>query len=163
MKKFVCVILCAVLTLGLGVLLVGCNDNNGCQCTTEQLHGDYLADKEVGYEVPVYPNFEFDYKLESGRTIHISSIKVTLCSKNEIKPDEPFSGTFYPYAYKIQAKGYTRSTVLAGSKITLFINCTDANTTYGSATVQQDGTLEWEWNFFLYRGLADRVIFHSLS
>ena len=37
-----------------------------------------LADCEIGYELPVYPNCEFDYKVNDDCTVHVSSIKATL-------------------------------------------------------------------------------------
>ena len=97
MKKFLVVclsIVCLMFTFG----LTACSDKN------ELVD---LADCEIGYELPVSPNCEFDYKVNDDCTVHVSSIKATLVEKNEIHEGDILTEPFTPYVVELQFIGST--------------------------------------------------------
>lgn len=99
MKKFLVVclsLLCLMFTFG----LTACEDKN------EMIE---LTDCEIGYELPVYPACEFDYKVNDECTIHVSSIKATLIEKNEIHEGDLLTEKFDPYVIRIDFNGYTNA------------------------------------------------------
>ncbi|MCD8372956.1 MAG: hypothetical protein LUD27_06630 [Clostridia bacterium] len=90
MKKFICTALCSLIALS-AVPLASCSNNSGLI---------NLADCEIGYELPVYPDCEFDYKIDDDCVVHISEIKAVLTAKNEINEGDVIEDEFY-YRYEI--------------------------------------------------------------
>lgn len=88
-----------------------------------------LSKIEVGAEIPVYPNCEFDYVLtphiegsESNKeyTFHISSFTATLIKKNSIQEGDKLTEAFYPFEVQVSVAGYT-SQDLAGYTLSVII------------------------------------------
>ena len=97
MKKFSIIILILIMTSVL--CFAGC-------ANTPKASSD-LGDCKVGYEFEVYPNVEFNYKINDDFIVHISDISATLVKKNEIKANETIEGDFHPYITKIEITGKT--------------------------------------------------------
>ena len=90
MKK-VCLILVGLLLCFSFAGISGCADNsreNNVPTTYD------LSKIEVGTEMPIYPAFEFDYKVNDDLIIRISSMSVTLTEKNEINPGDIIEGDY---------------------------------------------------------------------
>lgn len=100
MKKFIAVLCVILLSM---CLFVGCADDS--QNTID------LEKCEIGDELPIYPNCEFDYKVDENYTVHISSIKLTLVEKKYIIKDSCIDDSFYKYTIKFAANGSTHKTL----------------------------------------------------
>lgn len=98
MKKFFIGFLTLLCLVSFSFGLTACKDNDGLID---------LANAEIGYELPVYPDCEFDYKVNDECTVHISSIKATLVAKNEIHEGDVLDEPFYPYEVKLEFTGST--------------------------------------------------------
>ena len=99
MKKFLVVclsLLCLMFTFG----LTACGDKDNNELID-------LADCEIGYELPVYPSCEFDYKVNDDCVVHISSIKAVLVKKNEIHEGDLLTENFTPYIVELRFLGRT--------------------------------------------------------
>lgn len=96
MKKFIATLCIVLLSL---CLFVGCADD--LQNTID------LEKCEIGDELPIYPNFEFDYKVNDEITVHVNSIKLILTEKNTIKQNEVNEGYYYPYTMTIKVSATT--------------------------------------------------------
>lgn len=129
MKKFVLILLIGLLCLPV-LTFAAC---------AEPADDPYdLSTKEIGYEIPVYPDCEFSYAVEwtdvtyvmdeaaaifidiieeeKSCVINITDISVVLTEKNEISPDKTIEEGFYPYTVKVTLKGSAPSEY-AGLKI----------------------------------------------
>lgn len=141
MKKLLVTLMSAVLCFSLFVF-VGCGDS-------EQFI-DKLEDKELGYEIPIYPDYEFDYKIideahnNKEIILHVTDIKITLAAKNVIPANEPISGTFCKYTYRIKAHATTDPSN-QGTRLMLWVGSRFSNETYyaPSSLVNEDGSIEW--------------------
>lgn len=122
MKKFSYILLSLILCLTC-LAVAGCSNDE---------RDDYTVDfskMEVGAEIPVYPNCEFDYVLtphiegsESSKeyTFHISSLTATLVKKNSIQEGGILTEAFYPFEVQVNVAGYT-SQDLAGYTLSVMI------------------------------------------
>lgn len=97
-----------------------------------------LSECEIGYEFEVYPNVEFDYKINDDFIVHISDIKVTLIEKNEVNTNDILEGEFYPYVAKIEVTG-TADPKFSGTSIYISFS-NGSNTPSCKATITEDGT-----------------------
>ncbi len=147
MKKFIATLCIVLLSL---CLFVGCADD--LQNTID------LEKCEIGDELPIYPNFEFDYKVNDEITVHVNSIKLILTEKNTIKQNEVNEGYYYPYTMTIKVSA-TTSPSNAGKKLE-FVLTNGANGYSLYNTVNSDGTIEWEENRATY---SLKIYFSSIS
>lgn len=121
MKKFSYILLSLILCLAC-LAIAGCSSD-------ERNNTVDLSKIEVGAEIPVYPNCEFDYVLtphiegsESNKeyTFHVSSFTATLIKKNSIQEGDKLTETFYPFEVQVSLSGYT-SQDLAGYTLSVII------------------------------------------
>lgn len=98
MKKFIAVLCVVLLSL---CLFVGCADDSQSSIDLEKY--------EIGDELPIYPNCEFDYKVNDECTVHISSIKLTLVEKREITENCVIENDFFKYTFNLIVTGVTHS------------------------------------------------------
>lgn len=125
MKKFSYILLSLILCLTC-LAVAGCSNDE---------YDDYIVDlskMEVGAEIPVYPNCEFDYVLtpynelhadvNKEYTFHISSLTAKLAKKNSISSNDVVSEQFYPFEIQIDTTGYT-SPELAGYTFSIKVCC----------------------------------------
>lgn len=135
MKKFVSIVLCVMCVALASIGLVGCGEEDKDALPD-------LADCEIGYELPVYPDFEFDYVIDEECTIHMTSIKATLIEKNKIDPNVPLTEQFFPYVFSIEATATTTPNN-AGRKFELRLYVDSPANIAKSTTTQQDGSIKW--------------------
>ena len=124
MKKFLVVclsLLCLMFTFG----LTACGDKDNNELID-------LADCEIGYELPVYPSCEFDYKVNDDCVVHISSIKAVLVQKNEIHEGDLLTENFTPYIVELRFLGRTdASNVDKNIKVRLNLQITSMHSLNG--------------------------------
>lgn len=121
MKKFGYILLSLILCLT-GLTVAGCSKDKYDDYTVD------LSKLEVGAEIPVYPNCEFDYVLTptneefNGKeiTFHINSIAATLSGKNYINEGDVVKTAFYPFEITVHVSGQTDIT-LAGKTISVYV------------------------------------------
>lgn len=118
-----------------------------------------LADCEIGYQLPVYPGVEFDYKVVDRNAnafiVHISEIKLTLAKKNTITANTTLEKPFYRYELTFTAKGST-DTKLAGEHMYLgYLTSTNASNNTAVTTVDDFGNITWEKSI----GVNEYVVF----
>lgn len=149
MKKFALVLLIALLCLPV-LAFAACAD---------PADDPYdLSTKEIGYEIPVYPDCEFSYvvkwterdpetreEIEKSCTVKITDMKATLTAKNTISDGQTLDDNFYPYTIQIKAIGNTDPS-FAGLEIYFYIAC-DFSAPYETSTVDQNGSIVWEYSF----------------
>ena len=97
-----------------------------------------LGDCKVGYEFEVYPNVEFNYKINDDCVVHINNISVTLVKKNEINTGDTIEGLFYPYTAKMEVSGHTDASYF-GKKINVQMTA-GINSYSCDAIISEDGT-----------------------
>lgn len=143
MKKFVLILLIALLCLPV-LAFAAC---------AEPADDPYdLSTKEIGYEIPVYPDCEFSYKIIKTEynyetmqyevvleeEVHISEFSATLVRKNTIEENALLTGYFYPYTIRMYAVGKT-SPSLEGKSLAIFTHSESFN-----AKVNADGSIIWD-------------------
>ena len=92
-------------------MFVGC-DNNKSSVEEESVsyYCSYsqLEKMEIGSELPIYPECEFDYKLtykDKDYIIHITSLSAQLVKKNFIEKDALIEGEYYPFEVHAVVEG----------------------------------------------------------
>lgn len=143
MKKFVLILLIALLSLPV-LAFAAC---------AEPADDPYdLSTKEIGYEIPVYPDCEFSYKIIKTEynyetmqyevvleeEVHISEFSATFVRKNTIEENALLTGYFYPYTIRMYAVGKT-SPSLEGKSLAIFTHSESFN-----AKVNADGSIIWD-------------------
>lgn len=122
MKKFFVSLMCVAMVICSTLGLSACAGDKDNSNTVD------LSQIEVGAEIPVYPNCEFDYlfkpnNLESSDeqyTVHISQITAKLSKKNSIHKGDILTEQFYPFEIQVYVSGST-SPKLAGKILSVFI------------------------------------------
>ncbi|MDE7209496.1 MAG: hypothetical protein K2O31_06390 [Clostridia bacterium] len=152
MKKFFVLI---VLTIVCIFCFVGCVNTPDSPNTSTDL-GNY----EVGYKLDVYPNIEFNYKINDDFIVHISNISVTFVEKNEIKANDTIENSFYPYVTRLEVSGHT-NTDHSGKCINIRL-ISDANSYSCNATINEDGTFYGYKDLFALRK-ANTLYFYQIT
>lgn len=141
MKKAYLVLLSIIIGIFSSVGLTGCGDNENGTIFPD------IANCEIGYQLPIYPTCEFDYRVTNGDdvyVIHIKSITMTLSAKNKITETTPIEGTYFPYTFRIKAEGSTTSD-LSGKTVTLYVQDVISDSAYMASTIiEEDGTIVWD-------------------
>lgn len=122
-----------------------------------------LADCEIGYQLPVYPTCEFDYKYNDEYIVHIDSITVTLVEKNTIEEGDILDEKFSPYYAEWIVKGSTDAT-LAGKDIFIELHTTEdgkSTSTSYSGSIESDGTFNVKYKQAIYKNSI--WYFHEVS
>lgn len=80
----------------------------GCSESTNEYGYLDLSKYEVGDELPIYPDYEFSYKLEDKGIITITSATVTLEAKNIVEEGGLIEDEYYcPYNIRVKITGHT--------------------------------------------------------
>lgn len=80
----------------------------GCSESTDEYGYLDLSKYEVGDVLPIYPDYEFSYKLGDKGIITITSATVTLEAKNIIEEGGLIEEEYYrPYNIRVKITGYT--------------------------------------------------------
>ena len=146
MKKFALVLLIALLCLPV-LAFAACAD---------PADDPYdLSTKEIGYEIPVYPDCEFSYvvkwterdpetreEVEKSCTVKITDMKATLTAKNTVSEGDVLEESFVPYEITVTVAGQTDAE-LEGLEMVCNLNFGELLKD-GSATVSENGTINWE-------------------
>ena len=147
MKKFVLVLLIALLCLPV-LAFAACAD---------PADDPYdLSTKEIGYEIPVYPDCEFSYvvkwterdpetreEVEKSCTVKITDMKATLTAKNTISEGDVLEESFKPYEITVTVAGQT-DVAFSGLQIYCYISCNDQSSPLISSNVDDNGNIYWE-------------------
>lgn len=117
----------------------------GCENNHTQVETPNLSECDIGFQVPIYPSFEFDYQVNNECLVHISSITMTLVEKNYLQQGELVTGDFQPFVFELNAIGKTEER-FAGEKIYIQLQAEEQYKTqyFYSAIVNGDGTIAWE-------------------
>ena len=150
MKKFALILLVAVLCVPIFTFAA-------CADPSDDPYD--LSTKEIGYEIPVYPDCEFSYvvkwterdpetreDIEKSCTVKITDMKATLTAKNTISEGEVLEDYFYPYTIQIRAVGETDPS-FAGLEIYLHILNDGYSFPSRTSTVDSNGNIVWEYLF----------------
>ena len=149
MKKFVLVLLIALLCLPV-LAFAACAD---------PADDPYdLSTKEIGYEIPVYPDCEFSYvvkwterdpetreEIEKSCTVKITDMKATLTAKNTISEGDVLEESFKPYEITVTVAGQTDAK-FAGLEVGCNLNFGESGKEQ-VATVDEKGYVNWEISF----------------
>lgn len=144
MKKFALILLVAVLCVPIFAFAA-------CADPSDDPYD--LSTKEIGYEIPVYPDCEFSYKIIKTEynyetmqdevvleaEVHISEFSVTLVNKNPVSAGDILDEDYGYYTVKLHVEGLADS-VLVGK--TLWFQTIDAQ---GKSTVDSDGSIIWDF------------------
>ena len=157
MKKFFVNLMCAIMLVCATIGLTACGDDK----TSNQLPD--LADCEIGYQMPIYPSYEFDYQVSEDCVVHIKSITMTLIEKRTISPNELLTDKFQPYIFELNALGST-DVKFAGKTIYLRLLASQQYKTeyYYSAVIQEDGAIHWKVQQNLWCS-ASNLFFHYVD
>lgn len=150
MKKFALVLLIALLCLPV-LAFAACAD---------PADDPYdLSTKEIGYEIPVYPDCEFSYvvkwterdpetreDVEKSCTVKITDIKATLTAKNTISEGDVLEEYFYPYEVTVTVLGQTDTTFI-GLNLGCYVRNDNGTRRVGAATIGQNGEIKWVGSF----------------
>lgn len=149
MKKLFVSLFSVVLFVSSIVGFTACGNNNSLPD---------LADCEIGYQLPVYPTCEFDYKYNDEYIVHIDSITVTLVEKNTIEEGDILDKKFFPYYVEWVVKGST-SVTLAGKNIFIELHSTEDSS---GTSKNYHGTIESDGTFFVKnkRGTYENSIWY---
>lgn len=162
MKKFLVVclsLICLMFTFG----LTACGDK------AETLD---LADCEIGYELPVYPNCKFNYKityddykqqtLDVPVIVNIDNINAILVEKNDINEDDVLEQPFHMYKINLVIVGHTDKE-LSGRELRIWlIDQLTGNTFSNKATIDENGNINW--NYYSYcNSILQRISFYQLG
>lgn len=143
MKKFVLVLLIALLCLPV-LAFAACAD---------PADDPYdLSTKEIGYEIPVYPDCEFSYVVkwteydpetyepfQKSCMVKITDFSATLVDKSPVSEGDILDEDYGYYTVKLHVEGLADS-VLVGE--TLWFQTIDAQ---GKSTVDSDGSIIWDF------------------
>lgn len=154
MKKFIVSAICAAVAL-CSISFSACSDN-----TADSNSGLInLADCEIGYELPVYPDCEFDYKVSDDCTVHISEIKAVLTAKNEINEGDFIEENFYRYEITLRATGkVTTTTNKTEYTLHLSYGILDPSSVYMiTAYCDSSNSLAWEQVFYFNTYVSDII------
>lgn len=159
MKKIITLIMCLVCFVS-AFTLAACNNTNdqGSNQETVDTEGNQdnnesqdtpadeikqcdciksLADCEIGYQLPVYPNSKFEYGVEP--KFVVSEISITLTAKNEMRYNN--FKEFYPF--EITVKIVASSNASVGYKYGIKI--ASMHTTFNiNSIINEDGSIIWE-------------------
>ncbi len=150
MKKFIVTVLCAVVTL-CSISFAACSSSSDSGLIN-------LADCEIGYELPVYPDCEFDYKVDDDCVVHISEIKAVLTAKNEINAGDLVEDKFYRYEITLSANGYTNNNAKSEYTINITYGIFDPTEVFMmTAETQSDNSLQWEEKFYINSYSSDLI------
>lgn len=145
MKKFALVLLIALLCLPV-LAFAACAD---------PADDPYdLSTKEIGYEIPVYPDCEFSYvvkwterdpdtyeKTEKSCTVKIIDFSAILIEKHTISKGDIVEEEYNRFTVKIHAEGVTDKS-LAGDRLR-FVTGTITNI----STIASDGSIVWDFEY----------------
>ena len=100
MKKIIATILSLICLISVTAL--------GCASESQKEYGYLdLSKYEVGDELPIYPNYEFSYKLNDTITITIIDANVTLEDIDVVEESGIITEEYYaPYEIKVSLNGY---------------------------------------------------------
>lgn len=145
MKKFALILLVAVLCVPIFAFAA-------CADPSDDPYD--LSTKEIGYEIPVYPDCEFSYvvkwdsrdfetweKIEKTCTVKITDMKATLTAKNTISEGDVLEESFKPYEITTTVTGQT-DIEFSGLIIYCYL-IEGENSIYKAATVADDGSIDW--------------------
>lgn len=157
MKKFFVSILCVVMVVCSTFGLSACknNDNSSSDVSFENIN--------IGYNLPIYPTCEFNYKVSDDCTVHIDNIKIELTGKNVVNSDDTLSSPYYPYVFHVSASGSTDAKH-AGKKIYLRLVVEEMyqQMYYYETVIAADGSIQWEYDQTNWTS-ATRVYFHYIA
>ena len=156
MKKLFVAFISAVLCFSL-FAFVGC-DEGSAAASFEEI--------EVGYNLPVYPDFEFDYKVSDDCIVHINKIKIELTDKNIIEPNETVSSPYWPYIFHVSASGSTDAKYAGKTIYLILINKSVYRTQfYYETTIGDDGSIYWDYDQAGTQSwtLPTKIYFHMVT
>lgn len=146
MKKFALILLVAVLCVPIFAFAA-------CADPSDDPYD--LSTKEIGYEIPVYPDCEFSYvvkweewdpetreDIEKSCTVKITDMKATLTAKNTISEGEVLDESFSPYEITVSVTGHT-DVSFVGLEIYCYISCNDLSN-QSISLVDNNGNIYWE-------------------
>lgn len=156
MKKFALVLLIALLCLPV-LAFAACAD---------PADDPYdLSTKEIGYEIPVYPDCDFSYvvkwdewnsetseEIEKSCTVKITNFRATLVEKHTISEGDILEDNYANYTVKLHAEGQTDISA-AGEYLRLLTK--DAQ---GASMVNNDGSIIWDFEYS-FSGSSEYYIF----
>lgn len=145
MKKFVLILLIALLCLPV-LAFAAC---------AEPADDPYdLSTKEIGYEIPVYPDCEFSYvvkwtesdpetyePIQKSCTVKITNFSATLVEKHTISEGDILEEEYDRFTVKIHAEGVTDNS-FAGEHMR-FVTGSATNI----STIAEDGTIVWDFEY----------------
>ncbi len=157
MKKFLFCLCSLVLTICATCLLTACDNDKATQSSSNPIN------YEIGYELTVYPDCDFNYKVNDECLVHVSDISVVLAQKNEIAKNDTLTEPFYPCVYHISAKGSTDAK-FAGKTIYIRLTVSEMYQQfyYYSAIIEADGTINWEYDQTTWTSIT-QVYFHDVT
>ena len=163
MKKFLVLLLSIVCIISTTAGLTACDNYSDNGSSNNIVGAIDLANCEIGYELPVYPTCEFDYKVNDNMTVHIKNIKVRLVEKNIINEDDEIAGNFYPYVVEVTAEGST-AIEFANTVITLQLRDSfPVSFVYsGDAVINSNGTINWSFQI-TDSALYKQVFFYKIK
>lgn len=153
MKKVFTSILCSFLLIYGIIGLTACNNNE-----SESLPD--LANCKIGYELPVYPQCDFYYKVDENFTVHIENVSATLTKKNEIHQGDTLDTEFYPYTVTLTVSGTTDPANADQTFYFRFRFCENSFTTI-KAIVNSNGSISCEKDLIMYCNYI--ITFHSIE
>lgn len=145
MKKFALILLVAVLCVPIFAFAA-------CADPSDDPYD--LSTKEIGYEIPVYPDCEFSYvvkwterdpetreDIEKSCTVKITEFKATLTQKKSIETNDVVEDRFYRHYVTFQAKGKTDPS-FAGQNFGFDFYCGGSRYVI-EAKADDDGNIVW--------------------
>lgn len=159
MKKFVLILLIALLCLPV-LAFAACAD---------PADDPYdLSTKEIGYEIPVYPDCEFSYvvkweewdpetrePIEKSCMVKVTDFSAILINKSPVSEGDILDEDYGYYTIKLHIDGLA-DTILVGK--TLWFQTKDAQ---GSSIVNIDGSIAWDFEYS-FTGNEEYYIFKSI-
>lgn len=150
MKKFALILLVAVLCVPIFAFAA---------CAEPSDNPYDLSTKEIGYEIPVYPDCEFSYVvkwterdpetreyIEKSCTVKITDIKATLTAKNTISEGDALEESFAPYEITVTVAGQTDTTFI-GLNLGCYVRNDNDTRRVGAAIIGQNGEIKWSGSF----------------
>lgn len=143
MKKVISLItvffVCAVVACA--VCLAGCSSEDDVY-----VHIIDFEKCEIGYEVPVHPDCEFNYELSDGHIIQMEKITAVLSDKTAEEDSLTVSGDYAPYTITISAHGHTDKD-LSGKNLEICFRTTLTNFVQSSTSkVDENGDIFWDFS-----------------
>ena len=160
MKKFALILLVAVLCVPIFAFAA-------CADPSDDPYD--LSTKEIGYEIPVYPDCEFsyvvkltrynietnDYDIIDERTVKITHFSATLIDKNPVSNGDVLEDDHANYTVKLHVEGLT-DVSMEGTSLRLLTK--DAQ---GASIVNNDGSIVWDFEHS-FSGTSEYYIFKSI-